>query len=96
MSLERRWKRHFTSLSLQTEESPRFAFLTFTEVISLLPGSFFWTVLFFLLLLSLSLCAMVTFMLGIITPLQDTFPFFRRQARILTGTSTFDPALPQP
>ncbi|KAH0505467.1 Orphan sodium- and chloride-dependent neurotransmitter transporter NTT5 [Microtus ochrogaster] len=66
------------------KESPRFVFLTFTEVISLLPGSFFWTVLFFLLLLSLSLCAMVTFMLGIITPLQDTFPFFRRQPRILT------------
>ncbi|XP_049977445.1 orphan sodium- and chloride-dependent neurotransmitter transporter NTT5 isoform X1 [Alexandromys fortis] len=69
---------------LKIEESPRFVFLTFTEVISLLPGSFFWTVLFFLLLLSLSLCAMVTFMLGIITPLQDTFPFFRRQPRILT------------
>lgn len=57
--------------------------LTFTEVIRLFPESAFWTALFFLWLLSLGLCAVVTFALGIIIPLQDTFSFSRRQPRVL-------------
>ncbi|CAH7457184.1 Slc6a16 [Phodopus roborovskii] len=69
---------------LKIKESPRFVFLVFTEFISIVPASAFWTVLFFLLLLSLGLCTVVAFMLGIITPLQDTFSFFRRQPRVLT------------
>ncbi|GAB1292062.1 Solute carrier family 6, member 16 [Apodemus speciosus] len=69
---------------LKIEDSPRFLFLIFTEVISLLPGSGFWTVLFFLLLLGLGLCANLMFMLGNILTLQDTFPFCRRQPRLLT------------
>ncbi|KAL1769376.1 orphan sodium-and chloride-dependent neurotransmitter transporter NTT5 [Sigmodon hispidus] len=69
---------------LKIEESPRFVFLTFLEVISLFPESTLWTVLFFVMLLCLGLCAVVTFMLGIIIPLQDTFPFFRRWPKILT------------
>lgn len=80
---------------LQIEDSPRFLFLIFTEVISLLPGSGFWTVLFFLLLLGLGLCANLMFMLGNILTLQDTFPFCRRQPRLLTGTSTMT-LLPTP
>ncbi|XP_052019189.1 orphan sodium- and chloride-dependent neurotransmitter transporter NTT5 [Apodemus sylvaticus] len=69
---------------LKIEDSPRFLFLIFTEIISLLPGSGFWTVLFFLLLLGLGLCANLMFMLGNILTLQDTFPFCRRQPRLLT------------
>ncbi|OBS60342.1 hypothetical protein A6R68_08494 [Neotoma lepida] len=68
---------------LKIKEGPRFVFLTFTKVISLFPESGFWTVLFFFLLLSLGLCAAVSFILGIIIPLQDTFSFFRRHPRIL-------------
>lgn len=80
---------------MQIEDSPRFLFLIFTEVISLLPGSAFWTVLFFLLLLDLALCSNLMFMLGNILTLQDTFPFCRRQPRMLSGTSTYGP-LPWP
>ncbi|XP_032751035.1 orphan sodium- and chloride-dependent neurotransmitter transporter NTT5 [Rattus rattus] len=69
---------------LKIEDSPRFLFLIFTEVISLLPGSAFWTVLFFLALLGLGLCTNLMYMLGNILTLQDTFPFCRRQPRLLT------------
>lgn len=81
-----KWREHFTLLYLQIEDSPRFLFLIFTEVISLLPGSAFWTVLFFLALLGLGLCTNLMYMLGNILTLQDTFPFCRRQPRLLTGT----------
>ncbi|XP_028644674.1 orphan sodium- and chloride-dependent neurotransmitter transporter NTT5 [Grammomys surdaster] len=69
---------------LKIEDTPRFLFLIFTEVISLLPGSAFWNVLLFLLLLGLGLCSNLMFMLGNILALQDTFPFCRRQPRMLT------------
>ncbi|XP_076789975.1 orphan sodium- and chloride-dependent neurotransmitter transporter NTT5 isoform X2 [Arvicanthis niloticus] len=69
---------------LKIEDSPRFLFLIFTEVISLLPGSAFWTMLFFLLLLGLGLGSNLMFMLGNILTLQDTFPFCRRQPKMLT------------
>lgn len=68
---------------LKIKDNPRFLFLIFTEVISLLPGSGFWIVLFFLLLLTLGLCSNLMFMLGNVLTLQDTFPFCRRQPRLL-------------
>lgn len=77
---------------MQIEDNPRFLFLIFTEVISLLPGSGFWIVLFFLLLLTLGMCSNLMFMLGNLLTLQDTFPFCRRQPRLLTGISTSGPA----
>ena len=72
----------------QIKDNPRFLFLIFTEVISLLPGSGFWIVLFFLLLLTLGLCSNLMFMLGNVLTLQDTFPFCRRQPRILPCSPT--------
>uniref|UniRef100_A0A8C6HLP6 Solute carrier family 6, member 16 n=1 Tax=Mus spicilegus TaxID=10103 RepID=A0A8C6HLP6_MUSSI len=68
---------------LKIKDNPRFLFLIFTEVISLLPGSGFWIILFFLLLLTLGLCSNLMFMLGNVLTLQDTFPFCRRQPRLL-------------
>ncbi|XP_031242436.1 orphan sodium- and chloride-dependent neurotransmitter transporter NTT5 isoform X2 [Mastomys coucha] len=75
---------NFQKQFLKIEDTPRFLFLIFTEAMSLIPGSGFWTVLFFLLLLGLGLCANLMFMLGIILTLQDTFPFCRRQPRLFT------------
>lgn len=66
-------------------------FLVFTEVVSLFPRSAFWTIFCFLLLLSLGLCTALMLMLGIIIPLQDTFPFCRRQPRMLIGTQVCFP-----
>ncbi|XP_068161249.1 sodium-dependent neutral amino acid transporter B(0)AT2-like [Antennarius striatus] len=49
------------------------AFIAFTEAMSLLPGSPFWSALFFLMLLNLGLSTMFGTMEGIIAPLTDRF-----------------------
>ncbi|KAG7226356.1 hypothetical protein INR49_013767 [Caranx melampygus] len=49
------------------------AFIAFTEAMSLLPGSPFWSALFFLMLLNLGLSTMFGTMEGILAPLTDRF-----------------------
>ncbi|XP_061613277.1 sodium-dependent neutral amino acid transporter B(0)AT2-like [Phyllopteryx taeniolatus] len=48
-------------------------FIVFTEAMSLLPGSPFWSALFFLMLLNLGLSTMFGTMEGILAPLTDRF-----------------------
>uniref|UniRef100_A0A452SHG3 Solute carrier family 6 member 16 n=1 Tax=Ursus americanus TaxID=9643 RepID=A0A452SHG3_URSAM len=62
---------------------PSFALVAFIETMSLIPGSVFWSILFFLLLLTLGLSSMIGIMQGILTPLQDTFSSFRNHAKLL-------------
>ncbi|KAJ4940866.1 hypothetical protein JOQ06_027158 [Pogonophryne albipinna] len=57
----------------QGVEGTGMAFIAFTEAISLLPGSPFWSALFFLMLLNLGLGSMFGIMEGIFTPLTDRF-----------------------
>ncbi|XP_034563367.1 sodium-dependent neutral amino acid transporter B(0)AT2-like [Notolabrus celidotus] len=54
-------------------EGTGLAFIAFTEAISLLPGSPFWSALFFLMLLNLGLSTMFGTMEGILAPLSDRF-----------------------
>uniref|UniRef100_A0A3Q3VMN0 Transporter n=1 Tax=Mola mola TaxID=94237 RepID=A0A3Q3VMN0_MOLML len=54
-------------------EGTGLAFIAFTEAISLLPGSPFWSALFFLMLLNLGLSTMFGTMEGILAPLTDRF-----------------------
>ncbi|KAM9226275.1 orphan sodium- and chloride-dependent neurotransmitter transporter NTT5-like [Dugong dugon] len=68
---------------LKVKEGPRFAFLLFIEAMSFIPGSAYWSILFFLMYLSLGLTSMVGIMQGIITPLQDSFSFFRKHPKLL-------------
>uniref|UniRef100_A0A3B1JRJ0 Solute carrier family 6 member 15 n=1 Tax=Astyanax mexicanus TaxID=7994 RepID=A0A3B1JRJ0_ASTMX len=49
------------------------AFIAFTEAMTHFPGSPFWSVMFFLMLMSLGLGSMFGNMEGIITPIVDTF-----------------------
>lgn len=70
---------------LRAKEGPNFAFLSFVEVASFLPRSLFWSLLFFLMLLSLSLSTMIGLMQGLLIPLQDSSSFFRKQTKLLTG-----------
>ncbi|KAM9632792.1 orphan sodium- and chloride-dependent neurotransmitter transporter NTT5 [Trichechus inunguis] len=67
----------------KVKEGPRFAFLLFIEAMSFIPGSAYWSILFFLMYLSLGLTSMVGIMQGIITPLQDSFSFFRKHPKLL-------------
>ncbi|KAM9336085.1 sodium-dependent neutral amino acid transporter B(0)AT2-like [Symphorus nematophorus] len=54
-------------------EGTGLAFIAFTEAMSLLPGSPFWSGLFFLMLLNLGLSTMFGTMEGILAPLTDRF-----------------------
>ncbi|KAK1152702.1 sodium-dependent neutral amino acid transporter SLC6A17-like [Acipenser oxyrinchus oxyrinchus] len=49
------------------------AFIAFTEAMTHFPGSPFWSVMFFLMLINLGLGSMIGTMEGIITPIVDTF-----------------------
>lgn len=69
---------NLTECSLEEEmqkgvEGTGLAFIAFTEAMTLLPGSPFWSALFFLMLLNLGLSTMFGTMEGILAPLTDRF-----------------------
>ncbi|XP_063471772.1 orphan sodium- and chloride-dependent neurotransmitter transporter NTT5 isoform X3 [Symphalangus syndactylus] len=68
---------------LKASEGPKFAFLSFVEAMSFLPLSVFWSFIFFLMLLAMGLSSAIGIVQGIITPLQDTFSFFRKHTKLL-------------
>ncbi|XP_045842726.1 orphan sodium- and chloride-dependent neurotransmitter transporter NTT5 [Meles meles] len=68
----------------KVKAGPVIAFLAFIEAMSFIPGSVFWSILFFLLLLTLGLNSMIGIMQAILTPLQDTFSSFRKYTKLLT------------
>ncbi|XP_024127107.1 sodium-dependent neutral amino acid transporter B(0)AT2 [Oryzias melastigma] len=68
-------------------EGTGLAFIAFTEVMALFPGSPFWSSLFFLMLLNLGLSTMFGTMQGILTPLMDNFNFLGRHRTLLTVSS---------
>ncbi|XP_077358759.1 sodium-dependent neutral amino acid transporter B(0)AT2-like [Festucalex cinctus] len=62
-------------------------FIIFTEAMSLLPGSPFWSALFFLMLLNLGLSTMFGTMEGILAPLTDRFKTLANNKTKLTVCS---------
>ncbi|KAM5132330.1 sodium-dependent neutral amino acid transporter SLC6A17-like isoform 1-T4 [Mantella aurantiaca] len=65
-------------------EGTGLAFIVFTEAMTHLPASPFWSLLFFLMLLNLGLSTMFGNMQGIITPLLDNFPWLRKKKTLFT------------
>ncbi|XP_068097444.1 sodium-dependent neutral amino acid transporter B(0)AT2-like [Hyperolius riggenbachi] len=65
-------------------EGTGLAFIVFTEAMTQLPASPFWSLLFFLMLLNLGLSTMFGNMQGIITPLLDNFPLLRKKKTLFT------------
>ncbi|XP_073686445.1 solute carrier family 6 member 16b [Garra rufa] len=83
---------NITACSLEEElkqgvEGTGLAFIAFTEAMTLFPGSPFWSVLFFLMLLNLGLTTMFGTMAGILTPLTDTFKTLSKHKFIFTVCS---------
>lgn len=70
---------------LQGVEGTGLAFIAFTEAMSKLPGSPFWSALFFLMLLNLGLSTMFGTMEGILAPLTDRFKTLANNKTKLTG-----------
>ncbi|XP_054913694.1 sodium-dependent neutral amino acid transporter B(0)AT2-like isoform X1 [Poeciliopsis prolifica] len=68
-------------------EGTGLAFIAFTEAMTLLPGSPFWSTLFFLMLLNLGLSTMFGTMEGILAPLRDRFASLARNKTKLTVAS---------
>ncbi|XP_042363828.1 sodium-dependent neutral amino acid transporter B(0)AT2-like [Plectropomus leopardus] len=68
----------------QGVEGTGLAFIAFTEAMSLLPGSPFWSALFFLMLLNLGLSTMFGTMEGILAPLTDRFKTLAKNKTKLT------------
>lgn len=80
---------NLTDCNLETEmqkgvEGTGLAFIAFTEAMTLLPGSPFWSTLFFLMLLNLGLSTMFGTMEGILAPLSDRFKCLARNKTKLT------------
>lgn len=74
---------------LQGVEGTGLAFIAFTEAMSKLPGSPFWSALFFLMLLNLGLSTMFGTMEGILAPLTDRFKTLANNKTKLTGELSF-------
>lgn len=72
---------------VQGVEGTGLAFIAFTEAMSLLPGSPFWSALFFLMLLNLGLSTMFGTMEGILAPLTDRFKALANNKTKLTSKS---------
>lgn len=72
-------------LGPQGAEGTGLAFIAFTEAMSLLPGSPFWSALFFLMLLNLGLSTMFGTMEGILAPLADRFQTLANNKTKLTS-----------
>ncbi|XP_007542718.1 sodium-dependent neutral amino acid transporter B(0)AT2-like [Poecilia formosa] len=68
-------------------EGTGLAFIAFTEAMTQLPGSPFWSALFFLMLLNLGLSTMFGTMEGILAPLRDRFASLARNKTKLTVAS---------
>ncbi|XP_056652729.1 orphan sodium- and chloride-dependent neurotransmitter transporter NTT5 isoform X2 [Monodelphis domestica] len=58
----------------RSKQGPGLVFVAFTEAVTSFPGSSFWAVLFFLLLISQGLNVSVSQLQGTLTLLQDIFP----------------------
>ena len=70
---------------LQASQGTGLAFIVFTEAIINMPGSPVWSILFFLMLLSLGLGSMFGTVEGVVTPLFDLGLKVPKAA--VTGTS---------
>ncbi|XP_076062086.1 sodium- and chloride-dependent transporter XTRP3 isoform X3 [Oratosquilla oratoria] len=82
---------HFKNCSVTAElsqaaEGTGLAFIVFTQAIIELPGSNFWSLCFFMMLLALGLGSQFGTMEGVITNLFDMKIFARIRKEVLTGT----------
>lgn len=87
---ENQTHKHFQNCSIEDQlneaaEGTGLAFIVFTQAIVELPGSNFWSVSFFLMLLALGLGSQFGTMEGVITNLFDLPMFKRVRKELLTG-----------
>lgn len=91
--------RHCTAsepFSPQVMESPGLAYVIFSQVASLFPGSSFWAIMFFMVLVITGLGTMIMLLEGIVPPLQNNIPTFTKYPKLVPGTKPFPATCPIP
>ncbi|XP_028717734.1 orphan sodium- and chloride-dependent neurotransmitter transporter NTT5-like [Peromyscus leucopus] len=64
-------------------ESPGLAYVIFSQVASLFPGSSFWAVMFFMVLVITGLGTMLMLLEGIVLPMQNNIPTFTKYPKLV-------------
>lgn len=67
-------------------EGPGLAYVAFSQVISLFPGSSFWAIIFFVALVIMGLATLTMLLESIVLPLQNNIPTFTKYPKLVPGT----------
>ncbi|XP_059134954.1 orphan sodium- and chloride-dependent neurotransmitter transporter NTT5 isoform X2 [Peromyscus eremicus] len=71
------------NLQKEVMESPGLAYVIFSQVVSLFPGSSFWAIMFFMVLVITGLFTMIMLLEGIVLPLQNNIPTFTKYPKLV-------------
>ncbi|KAK1163637.1 sodium-dependent noradrenaline transporter-like [Acipenser oxyrinchus oxyrinchus] len=80
---------HGVNIEDVATEGPGLVFIIYPEAISTLPGSTFWSIVFFLMLLTLGIDSSMGGMEAIITGLTDDFKILKRNRKLFTFATAF-------
>ncbi|XP_057615702.1 sodium-dependent neutral amino acid transporter B(0)AT2-like [Chionomys nivalis] len=67
-------------------EGPGLAYVAFSQVISLFPGSSFWAIIFFIALVIMGLATLTMLLESIVLPLQKNIPTFEKYPKLIPVT----------
>ncbi|MGH0133598.1 UNVERIFIED_CONTAM: hypothetical protein FKN15_053081 [Acipenser sinensis] len=80
---------HGVNIEDVATEGPGLVFIIYPEAISTLPGATFWSIVFFLMLLTLGIDSSMGGMEAIITGLTDDFKILKRNRKLFTFATAF-------
>ncbi|KAG7468321.1 hypothetical protein MATL_G00141710 [Megalops atlanticus] len=81
--------KHGVDIKDVATEGPGLVFIIYPEAISTLPGSTFWAIVFFIMLLTLGIDSSMGGMEAVITGLTDDFQILKRNRKIFTFVTAF-------
>ncbi|MBN3317897.1 SC6A2 protein, partial [Atractosteus spatula] len=82
-------KKHNVNIEEVATEGAGLVFIIYPEAISTLPGSTFWAIVFFIMLLTLGIDSSMGGMEAVITGLTDDFKIFKRNRKLFTFVTAF-------
>ncbi|XP_043937937.1 sodium-dependent noradrenaline transporter [Protopterus annectens] len=82
-------KKHGVNIEEVATEGAGLVFIIYPEAISTLPGSTFWAIIFFIMLLTLGIDSSMGGMEAVITGLTDDFKILRRHRKLFTFITAF-------